>query len=195
MRRIKRSWQSQTRSNDGAGKGMMRRWTLILAVLTALSLASPLAAAVETGKTPLTITAIVETLTTVGSGTDSGRFNLELGGSSASGKLTLKYTYSLPKRSGAGQLSRRVERTETFRAKTGTLVIHTVGRHIPVGVENPKDPDGDSEVFIGTWSIVRGTGAYAGRKGGGEVAGLVVISGRGLSLQYFQRYEGFVTGS
>ena len=112
-----------------------------IVALTALSLASPLGAAYEAAKMPVTITTIVEVGNTIGSGTASGRFNLELGGSSDSGKLTLKYTYSLPKRSATGQLSRRIERTETFRAKAGTLVIHTIGRHIPVGVENPKDPD------------------------------------------------------
>jgi hypothetical protein len=175
----------------------MKSWTLLLATVAAvaLSLSPPLGAASEAAKMPVTITTIVEVGSTIGSGTASGRFNLELGGSSGSGKLTLKYTYGLPKRSATGQLSRRIERTETFRAKAGTLVIHTIGRHIPVGVENPKDPDGDSEVVIGTWSIVRGTGAYAGLKGGGDVAGLVVISGRGLSLELFHRYEGYATKS
>lgn len=162
--------------------------------LTGLLLAAPLAAADEAAKMPLTIKTIVEG-NLVGSGTASGRFTLDLGISSASGKLRLKYTYGLVKKSGAGQLFKPMERTETFRLKAGTLVIHTIGRQIPVGVKNPKDPDGDSEVFIGTWSIVRGTGTYAGLKGSGEVAGLVVISGRGLFLEYFHRYEGFASKS
>jgi hypothetical protein len=166
-----------------------------IVALTALSLASPLAAADEAGKTPVQIKTIVVGSLGPGSGTASGRFTLDLGTSTASGKLTLKYNYPTVKRSAAGFQFRPTERTETFRAKAGTLVIHTIGRELPVGVQNPKDPDGDSLVFIGTWSIVRGTGTYAGLQGGGEVAGLIVISGHDLYSEYFHRYEGLATAS
>ena len=176
----------------------MRRPTSILAAIAALtptlSLASPLAAAGEPAKLPLRIGTIVEgNLFT--SGTVPGKFTLELGAASDAGKLALKYTNGSVRRTGAGQTFRPGERTEAFTRKYGTLVIHSTGRQFPVGVENPKDPDGDSEVWMGTWSIVRGTGRYAGLKGGGGVAGIIEISGHGLSLDYFHRYEGFVTRS
>jgi hypothetical protein len=75
------------------------------------------------------------------------------------------------------------------------IVIHSTGRQFLVGVENPRDPDGDSEIWTGTWSIVRGTDRYAGLQGGGGTTGIVEISGHGLSLAYFHRYDGFVTKS
>ena len=177
----------------------MRGRLLVLAViatLTAPSLASPLAAADDAAKTPLSIETIVRGNLDPVSGTASGKFTLELGASSNSGQLTQKYAYGLVKRTGAGQLFRPGERTETFSGKYGTLVVHTVGRQFPVGVENRKDPQGDSEVWLGTWSIVRGTGRYAGLKGGGGVAGIIEISsGIGISLDYFHRYEGFAVKS
>lgn len=166
-----------------------------IVALTALSLASPLAAADEAGKTPLSIGTIVNGNLQF-SGTASGKFTLELGASRDSGKLTFKYSYGLLRRTAAGQTFRPVQRTETFRGKSGTLVIRSAGRQFPVQVVNPNDPDGDSEVWTGTWSIVSGTGRYAGLKGGGGVVGIIQYPGRGVfSLDYVYRYEGLVTGS
>ena len=149
----------------------MKGSRLVLAAIVAttpLSLASSLAASNGAAKVPMSIETIVQGELLV-SGTASGTFTLDLGASSDSGKLTLKYAYGLVKRTAAGQLFRPGERTETFRGKYGTLVVHTVGRQFPVGVQSRQDPDGDSEVWLGTWSIVRGTGRYAGFKGSGGV--------------------------
>jgi hypothetical protein len=175
-----------------------KAWILAgIVVLGTLSLASPLAAADKGAKTALSIETIVRgNLNPFGSGTAAGTFTLDLGPSSDSGKLTLKYTYGSLKRTGAGQTFRTGERTETLKGKYGTLVIHTIGRQFPVGVENPRDPQGDSEVWLGAWSISRGTGRYAGLKGGGGAAGIIEISlGIGISMDYFHRYEGLVTRS
>jgi hypothetical protein len=109
--------------------------------------------------------------------------------------LTMKYVYGSARKTDSGQTFRSGVRTETLKGKYGILVIHSSGRQFRVGVKNPRDPDGDSEVWTGTWSIVRGTGRYAGLRGGGGAAGLIEISGHGLSLSYFHRYEGFVTRS
>ena len=176
----------------------MKRWLLTLAAivaLAALSLTSPLAAADRAGKMPLRILTIVEG-NLLFSGTASGKFTLELSASSDAGKLTLKYTYGSVFRTGAGLTFRPGERTDTFRGKYGTLVIHSIGRRFLVGVVNPKDPHGEDEVWMGTWSIVSGTGRYAGLKGGGEVAGIIEYAGHGTpSSYYLHRYEGFVTRS
>ena len=175
-----------------------KAWVLAgIAVLSTLSLASPLAAAGKAAKTALSIETIVRgNLSPFGSGTASGTFTLDLGPSSDSGKLTLKYTYGSLRRTGAGQKFQPGERTETLRGKYGTLVIHTIGRQFPVGVENPRDPQGDSAVWLGNFSIIRGTGRYAGLQGGGGVAGIIEISlGVGISSDYFHRYEGLVTRS
>jgi hypothetical protein len=171
-----------------------RRLILAAAALAALTLASPVAAGNEAARIPLSIGTIIEG-DLFGSGTVSGTFTLDLGPSADAGKLTMKYSYGIARKSARGQTFRPGERTETLKGKFGTLVIHSSGRQFRVGVENPKDPDGDSEVWTGTWSIVRGTGRYAALKGGGEIAGIVEISGHGLSLSYFHRYEGFATRS
>jgi hypothetical protein len=176
----------------------MKRWLSILAAiaaLTALSLTSPLGAAPDAAKMPLRILTIVEGNLLL-SGTASGKFTLELSASTDAGKFTLKYTYGGVLRTGAGLTFRPGEHTETFRGKYGTLVIHSTGRRFLVGVVSPKDPHGESEVWMGTWSIVSGTGRYAGLKGGGGVAGIIEYSGHGtLSFDYLHRYEGFVTRS
>lgn len=176
----------------------MKRWLSILASIVgvaALSLASPLGAAPDAAKMPLRILTIVEG-NLLFSGTASGKFTLELSASSDAGKFTLKYTYGGVLRTGAGLTFRPGEQTKTFRGKYGTLVIHSTGRRFLVGVVNPKDPHGENEVWMGTWSIVSGTGRYARLKGGGGVAGLIEYSGRGTASSYYlHRYEGFVTRS
>jgi hypothetical protein len=172
---------------------MTRSMLLLTAtVLTTLVLALPLSAANEATGVPLRIGTLVEGL--LGdSGTVSGRFTLELGASTASGKLTWKYTYGDVQRSNSGQTLKPAALTETLKAKSGTLVLKSVGHQIPVGMKNPRDPDADMEVWIGTWSIVKGTGKYAGLTGGGDAAGVIGISGRGLYLQYVHRLEGLVS--
>ena len=161
---------------------------VVMATLTALSLASPLAAAREAGKTPLAIETVVSGVVLVGSGTASGTFTLDLGSSSDSGKLTFTFSYGSLRRSAAGQYFLPVERTETLKGKHGKLVIRSTGRQIRVPVLKEDD-----EVWTGTWSIVRGTGRYAGLEGGGGFAGLSQATGSGP--YYASRYEGLVTRS
>ena len=173
-----------------------RRSILAATILaSALSLAAPLGAAERAVKTPITIKTSLQGNLLV-SGTASGRFTLELGTVFDAGRMTLKYSYGGARRTAAGQTFRPGDRTETFTGKQGSLTIHSAGMQFPVGVQGPKDPDGDSEVWVGTWSIVRGTGKYAGLTGGGGVAGIVEIApGKGLTLDYFHRYEGFASRS
>ena len=171
----------------------MKAWPLVIAAtlsLAGLSLASPLAAARESAKTPLAIETVVDASFGSPSGTAPGTFTLELGASSDAGKLTLKYAYGSLRRSAVGQYFRPIQRTETLKGKHGTLVIRSAGRLFPVGVLKEDD-----QVWTGAWSVVSGTGRYAGLKGGGGVAGIIQVSGHGLNLDYSSRYEGLVTGS
>ena len=137
---------------------------LMAAALTALSLASMVAAGDVAVRTPLSIGTIIEG-NLFGTGSVSGKFTLDLGASSDSGMLTMKYVYGSARKTDSGQTFRSGVRTETLKGKYGILVIHSSGRQFRVGVKNPRDPDGDSEVWTGTWSIVRGTGRYAGLRG------------------------------
>jgi hypothetical protein len=68
----------------------------------------------------------------------------------------------------------------TFAGKRGTLTIRERSEWVSVG-------NGDDRVAFGTWSVVRGTGQYAGVSGGGR-------SGHaGLGEPWYARYEGFLT--
>jgi hypothetical protein len=70
---------------------------------------------------------------------------------------------------------------DTFAGKRGTIVVRS--RIELVGAGN------GTTVGTGSWSIVRGTKAYAGLRGGGRVA-VVVVTPRGLTTS---QYEGLVT--
>ena len=164
----------------------MKRWLLILAAivaLTALSLASPLAAADRAGKAPLTIE--VE-----GQGRTMGSGTFTLSGASTTdsdtGTVTYQFSSGVVTKSRAGQSFQRNSGTNTLKGKHGRLVIRTSGR-----VFGSLGGLGGYEAWTGTWSIVRGTGKYAGLKGSGGYAAVI----NSLDLHFFLRYEGFVTGS
>lgn len=161
-----------------------------IAVLAALSSAPPLAAADSAAKTRLTITVLGKTR----SDGMSARFTL-LGASAAdsdSGALTFKAVRELaPETTPAGFSFSPVRRTETFKGKHGTLVIRSAGRQFSVVKE-------DDSVWTGTWSIVSGTGSYAGLEGGGETIGIRQPPARVSSFadyDFSYRYEGLVTRS
>ena len=68
----------------------------------------------------------------------------------------------------------------TMTGKQGTLVMRN-------RIEFVDIPDGEA-VFTGTWSVVRGTGAYAGLTGGGRVAGVQLADGSTKS-----QFQGFLS--
>jgi hypothetical protein len=74
----------------------------------------------------------------------------------------------------------------TLRGKRGTLTIRDRNEWVDVSNENTRAgyPPG---IGIGTWTVVRGTGQYAGivGKGGDGHAG--------LANPWYARYEGFLT--
>ena len=68
----------------------------------------------------------------------------------------------------------------TLTGRQGTIVARNRIGWIDI-------PDGWA-VFTGTWTVVRGTGAYAGLSGGGRGAGIQLANGNGKS-----RFEGFLS--
>jgi hypothetical protein len=162
-------------------------------IVVSISLAS--APAVDAGgaaRQVLSIRTTVEGNVDPARGTISGRFTLDLGASTDTGSLTRAYVYDTLRRTRDGQSYQPGWRTESLRGRYGTLVLRVTGRQFPVGVRHARDPDGDSAVWTGTWSIVRASGRYASLRGGGGVAGTIGIAGRGAELVFLDRYEGFV---
>ena len=150
-----------------------------LVALTALSLASPLAAADEAGKTPLKIYVKGQ-----GGAEGGGTFTL-LGANTAYsdlGTVSYQFSFGAITKSRAGQSSTRNSGTSTLKGRHGRLVIRTSGRVFDSGE--------GYEAWTGTWSIVSGTGKYAGLKGSGGYAAVITPD-----LHFSFQYEGFVTGS
>jgi len=155
-----------------------------LAALFGVSAAS--AAAEQAGKTPLTIYVAEH-----GVGVGSGTFTLQGASAADSDSGTLTFVKSFNGRYGRtsdGLLFQSAQRTDTLTGKHGKLVIRSTGRQFPV-VKN------DNYVWVGTWSIVSGTGKYAGLKGGGGVVGILLPSTHAEEQVVSLRYEGFVTRS
>ena len=84
-----------------------------------------------------------------------------------------------------------VKRTETLKGKHGTLVIRSVLSRFEVAEE-------DDWVSTGTWSIVKGTGRYAGLSGGGTLVGLMQFAADASNYSDYEisaRYEGLTQES
>ena len=165
---------------------------LVLVAFSALACLSggPLAAAGAGARTPLTITVIGKTDGTI----VSGKFNLI--GSSAAYIDSGKFTHSAPVES----LSRKtsdglsyvvIQRTDTVKGKHGTLVIRSRVERFDVVEE-------DDFVTNGTWSIVRGTGRYAGITGKGTLLGITQAARNATSFTEYEfslRYAGLIAGA
>jgi hypothetical protein len=169
---------------------------LAVATLALTVLGLPLAAAGgETAATRLTIT-LTETRT--GERGGSGTFQL-LGDTAAdadAGTLTFRQGVGTPGKTPDGLVYLSVRRTETLKGKRGTLVLGSSARVYTVGVREQDDA-----VTTGTWSVVRGTGAYAGLTGRGGLVGMItaVPPGSSTCVGFFcyshsYRYEGRVSG-
>jgi hypothetical protein len=167
----------------------MKRSALVLVLVAFAALAclsaGPLAAAGAAGKTPLSITVSGKTDGTI----VSGKFNL-IGASSAyadSGKFTHSAPVESFSRKTADGLSYVVvQRTETLKGKHGTLVIRSSVQRFDVVKE-------DDFVSNGTWTIVRGTGRYAGLNGRGALVGITRFATNATSFTEYEfsfRYAG-----
>jgi len=163
--------------------------TFALATIAATGSAAARPATVSSAPTNLTITASGKT-SGLG-GPTSGTFEL-LGASGAEtdvGKLAYKAPLIPAGRKTPEGLSYTLEPiTVTFTGKHGVLVVRASPRHFDVVHQ-------DDSIATGTWSVVRGTGRYAGLKGGGALVGLrqVDSSGSSSSYVYSYRFQGRVS--
>lgn len=172
-------------------KGSVSKFAAI-AALSALALAAPLSAAPGAGKTLIKIDAVSE-----GAYSYSGNFTVDLlkgpdfalvvKGSSDRGPLTGgAVDIGGDARTPDGQLYNRIKGTDTLKGRAGSLVLRWSGRIYDVA--GPHAAPGAVEAWLGTWSIVQGTGTYAGLRGGGRYAGIVRVC-----CKFTRRYTGFVS--
>ena len=152
---------------------------MTVGTVAAAAVASPLAAASEAGKKPLSID-----VTGQGGASGSATFTLIGAGTagSDSGTVTYAFSFSSSGKNPQGQAGESVRGTETLKGKRGGFVVHSSGRTYYTG---------HYEVWTGRWSIVSGTGEYAGLKGGGGFDTVIVHP----ELRFSIRYEGFATRS
>jgi hypothetical protein len=114
----------------------------------------------------------------------TGKFLLSLGSEGDAGKTEchLDFGASVKTRDGFG--FDRVTLRLTFTGKAGTLAIVATGGVYDIGF-------GNSDVWEGTWRIVKGTGRYAGFLGGGVWKGADSRNNHSLA----STYVGSVTGA
>jgi hypothetical protein len=112
----------------------------------------------------------------------TGKFLLSLGIDGDIGKAESRLVSARRGKTPDGWEFNNVKRTTTLTGKQGTLEIAWQGRAYEMGY-------GDSDVREGTWSIVKGTGRYAGIHGGGTWKGTQHI------FNQVSRYVGSATGA
>ena len=103
----------------------------------------------------------------------------------------LKYTMPLnvlARKTPEGLSYTPLQTTLTFTGKNGTLVLRATAREFDVVKQ-------DDTIATGTWSMVKGTGRYAGTKGGGSLVGIRQAAGSGAVTDYVYsfRFEGRVS--
>jgi len=118
-------------------------------------------------------------------GPTSGSFEL-LGASGAETDIG-KLTYNAPaipigRKTPEGLPYTHEPFTATFAGKRGKLVVRASVRQFDV-------VHVDDTVATGTWSVVSGTGRYAGLKGGGPLVGLRRGAGSGSVSDYLYSYR------
>jgi hypothetical protein len=84
-----------------------------------------------------------------------------------------------------GQNYERIQATDTLKGNGWSLALRT------------RDSIGESagsgySVITGTWTVAKGTGKYAGARGGGRMV-VVVLPAKGSTLTSHSRYEGVLT--
>lgn len=166
-----------TRQTVARRREAMRRSTAVLVGLVALaasSLPGPLAAAPGAGKTLIVIDAKSE-----GAEFCMGAFSLSWKSVSDSGTITCTRSFGASGKTAEGLPFDTVKGTDSLKGKAGGLVLRFSARIYP----NAYSTEG----WFGTWSIVRGTGKYAGLTGGGKFAAVSEVC-----CTLLNRYAGLV---
>jgi hypothetical protein len=160
-----------------------------IGVACAFLLTSPLLAT-PGGKKPIMIDSFA-----TGTEGGEGTFYLSLGTAGDLGKLTFTRsndayaTGRSPDMTPEGLTYSRSTETDVFRGRKGTLVIRAKAQGYDLGFfPQVNNSLGQVNPVVGTtWSIVRGTGVYAGLRGGGK---WVAVGFRDNKV--VARYAGFV---
>jgi hypothetical protein len=158
----------------------MNREVLIvtaIGIVAALSLGSPLNAAPVATKKLIRIDS-----TARGVESCSGKFILQLGTGGDLGKVHCTRSFGKDTTTPDGLVYDAIKQKTSFTGRDGTFVIVSVGRSYDVGYGNAGN-------WSGTWSVVSGTGTYAGMRGHGTWVGADNLTN--LSLQ--ARFAGIVT--
>jgi hypothetical protein len=148
--------------------------------LTAIVLAGPTGAS-STARVAVTIETDVRG-STLGT-SHKGTFKLIGAGLERGTVSTTVHGFTSGKRNG--QAFEVIRATDTLTGKGWTLALRTsdsIGEAAGAGYS----------VITGTWSVAKGTGKYAGAKGSGHVA-TVVLPAKGSALVSISRYQGFIT--
>ena len=156
---------------------MKRSLPTLVAVLALVWPVSPLVAASGAGKTLIEIDAV----STGARYCLDGTFTLHVASlPDDRGTVQCQRTFGPLGRTPQGLAFETVRGTNTFKGKAGSLVMRFRGRSFPV----PRVGQLDEEVWTGTWSLVRGTGKYAGSKGSGAYAAVSEIHTERLAATY-----------
>ena len=167
-------------SRKGRGQEMKRSLPTLVAVLALVWAASPLVAASGAGKTMIEIDAVSTGASDCLYGTFTLAFHLRSLPADDRGTVECHRTFGPSGRTPQGLAFETVRGTNTFKGKAGSLVMRFRGRSFPV----PRVGQMNEEVWTGTWSLVRGTGKYAGSKGGGAYAAVGEIHTERLAATY-----------
>jgi hypothetical protein len=139
---------------------MIRRTGVVaLVALVAALVAISAASGVAESRKPIKIDMQAE-----GFEHQTGKFLLSLGTDGDLGKAENRLVGARRGKTPDGWEFNRVKRTTTLTGKQGTLEIAWQGRAYEMAY-------GERDVREGTWSIVKGTGKYAGIHGGGTWKG------------------------
>ena len=108
---------------------------------------------------------------------------LSLGADLDGGRIECHHVFGAHGTNAEGFENDKIKDTATLKGKAGTLVISATGAVYDIGF-------GNSDVWEGTWKIVRGTDKYAGLSGGGTWKGADNRAKHALAA----RYAGSVNG-
>jgi hypothetical protein len=161
------------------------RISLSAAVLAAVALAVSLPTG---GAAPSVTKNLTITATGILGGASAGSGTFELQGANGAETDLGKHAFTEPaipplaQKTPEGLTYVPLRFPVTLTGKHGTLVIRISARQFDV-------VKGDDSIATGNWSVVKGTGRYAGLKGGGALVGMQSTAGRGSISDYAYQFR------